>query len=85
VNPENILNSSKEHIERVRQKATTSEALGPFWKGMLLAALNTIDAQRDGDLRVLVPDDVRADPGRHYTVKRNKNHGDTSLLRWLSW
>lgn len=40
------LASSPEHIERIRRKAMNAEGLGPFWRSILLAALNTIDAER---------------------------------------
>jgi hypothetical protein len=40
------LSRDKNHIERIRQKTQNAEGLGPFWRGILLAALNSIDAER---------------------------------------
>lgn len=36
----------KEHVQRIRGKAVSAEGLGPFWRGVMLAALDAIDAER---------------------------------------
>lgn len=41
-----MMSSRQEHIERIRQKANVAEGLGPFWRGILLSALDCIDAER---------------------------------------
>jgi hypothetical protein len=43
---EERLNADPDHIDMVRHHVKISEALGPFWKGMLLGALATIDDLR---------------------------------------
>lgn len=40
------LSNDASHIERIRQKATTADGMGPFWRGIMLSALNCIDAER---------------------------------------
>lgn len=40
------LHRSAEHVERIRQKVKTAEGLGPFWRDILLGALNSLDAER---------------------------------------
>lgn len=41
----------KDHIQRIREKAETAEGLGPFWRGILLDALASIDAERTNNDR----------------------------------
>lgn len=38
---------TSEHVERLRRKAQEADGLGPFWKGMMLAALDAVEAERN--------------------------------------
>ena len=74
--------SDKEHIERVRQKGKVADGLGPFWRGMLLAALTAIDDLREANattVDALKFVRIKAIPAGAAFVRGNQDREDRCL------